>query len=276
MKPFSYKLFIFLLVFSFSFTSNSEAQEFQGQAFYFSKSKMQLGNWGARLSEGQKKQIAARLKNRLEKTFILSFNKQESMFIEDDKIDAVSGATDSWGGNFSRGDQYKNIKESTLVQSQEFYGKRFLVKDKLYRIEWTMGTETKKIGQYTSYKAKAMVPTNELAWYNFSWSDLRNTNKEKTGEEPEVKMTVVEAWYTPEIPVAHGPGEYWGLPGLILEVSAGNTTLLCSKIVMNPEEKIEIEAPDRGKEITKSDYQSTVQRKMVEMRNNRMGRRRSR
>jgi GLPGLI family protein len=82
-------------------------------------------------------------------------------------------------------------------------------------------------------------------------------------------MTAVEAWYTPQIPVSHGPAEYWGLPGLILEVSAGGTTMLCAKIIMNPKEKIKIEAPDKGKEITKNDYQNTIQTKMLEMRNNR-------
>ena len=34
---------------------------------------MELGNWGARLSKVQKNQIKARLKNRLEKTYVLSF-----------------------------------------------------------------------------------------------------------------------------------------------------------------------------------------------------------
>lgn len=236
---------------------------------------MELGRWGARMSEAQKKQIAARLKNRLEKNYILTFNMQESMFIEKQKIDAVSGATDSWGGYFSRGNQYKNIRENLLVQSQEFYGKRFLVKDKLYRIDWTIGTETKKIGNYTAYKAKAFVPYSELNWYNFSWSDLRKP-KTEDGKEPEVKMIVVEAWYTPQIPVAHGPGEFWGLPGLILEVSSGNTTLLCSEIKLNSKETIKIKAPEKGKEITKEDYASTIKNKMVDMRNNRMGRRRSR
>ena len=88
-------------------------------------------------------------------------------------------------------------------------------------------------------------------------------------------MTQIEAWYTPQIPVGHGPGEFWGLPGLILEVSAGNTIMLCSKIVMNPQEKIKIEAPDKGKVITKVAYQTTIRNKMREMRDNR-GRRRSR
>jgi GLPGLI family protein len=259
---FSLVAFIALL----SFTPNTE--EFQGQAFYYSKQKMELGDWGARMSEAQKKEIAVQLKNRLEKNYILNFNKAESIFNEKDKIDAISGATDSWGANFTRGEQYKNVKENQLVQSQEFYGKKFLVKDKLQTIDWKLGKESKQIGQYMCFNATASIPTNELTWYDFSWGDL-NTTEVKEGEEPEVAMTAVEAWYTIQIPVSHGPGEFYGLPGLILEVSAGNTIMLCSKIVMNPEEKIEIVAPDRGKEITKNDYQATVKMKMTEMRNNR-------
>lgn len=279
MKAFLSILACVSLVLLFSFKPTVE--EFQGQAFYFSKSKMELGSWGARMSEAQKKQVQARLKNRLEKTYILSFNKVESIFDEEEKLDAISGATDSWGNNFSRGKQYKNIKENALIQSQEFYGKRFLVKDKLQEISWDMGKESKQIGQYLCFKATALVPTNELAWFDFSWSDLRAQNNTVTTDstaveilEPEVKMTEVEAWYTPQVPVSHGPAEYWGLPGLILEVSAGGTTMLCSKIVMNPKEKIKIEAPDKGKEITKTEYQNTIQTKMLEMRNNR-GRRRN-
>ena len=254
-------------------------QEFQGQAIYFSKSTLELGNWGARLSEAQKKQVQERLKSRLEKTYILNFNKEASVFKEEEKLDAISGATDSWGKNFARGEQYKNIKEDALVQSQEFYGKLFLVKDKLQEIKWQMGSDTKQIGQYTCFKATAAVPTNELTWFDFSWGRLRSAEQNPadstSAQEPEIEMTEIEAWYTPQIPVAHGPAEYWGLPGLILEVSAGNTTMLCSKIVMNPDEKLRIEAPEKGKVTTKSDYQATVAMKMKEMRDNR-GRRRSR
>lgn len=263
--------------------SYSDSDDFQGQAFYVSKSKMELGRWGERLSEAQKKQIEARLKNRLEKEYILSFNKEEAIFYEDEKLDAMSGATDSWGKNFSPGKQYKNVKTNTQIQSQEFYGKKFLVKDKLQDINWKLGKETKQIGNYMCFKATASIPTNELAWYDFSWSRLRNTDNANetesdstsaSNETSDIEMTEVEAWYSPQIPVGHGPLEYWGLPGLILEVSAGNTTMLCTKIVLNPKEKLEITAPDKGKEITKKEYQKTIVEKMKEFRNNRMGRRR--
>jgi len=268
-----------ILIFLFVGLTSSQinAQEFQGKAIYITKSKMELGRWGARMSEAQKKQVAARLKNRLEKTYVLTFNKEESFFKEDEKLDAVSGATDSWGKNFSPGHQYKNVKTNTQIQNQEFYGKNFLVKDNLQEINWTLGKETKQIGNYTCFKATALIPTDELTWYNFSWSKLRQNNSETSDaetKEEDVQMTTVEAWYSPQIPVSHGPLDYWGLPGLILEVSANNTTILCSKIVLNPDEKTTIEAPNKGKEITKKAYQETIVEKMKEFRNNRGRRRR--
>jgi len=97
--------------------------------------------------------------------------------MEEDKLDAISGATDSWGKNFAQGKQYKNVKTNTLIQNQEFYGKKFLVKDQLQLIAWKMSTESKKIGSYACFKATTSIPTADLNWYNFSWSELRNKNK---------------------------------------------------------------------------------------------------
>lgn len=255
----------------FTIDRDEDIQDFQGKAYYFSKAKMDLGTWGARLSEGQKKEIEARMKNRLQKNYVLTFNREASFFEEEEQLDAMSGATDSWGKNFTPGHQYKNVKTNSQVQNQEFYGKNFLVKDSLQPIEWVMEKETKQIGNYTCFKATASIPTHVLAWYNFSWNTLNNDSDGDT--EKETPMTAVEAWYTPQIPVGHGPLEYWGLPGLILEVSAGNTTMLCSKIIMNPKEKVEIKASDKGTIVTKHEYQRIISEKMKEFRDNRGGRR---
>ena len=254
----------------------SLSKEFQGQATYVSKSKLELGRWGARMSEARKKEIAARLKNRLEKEFILTFNKEESLFVEEEQLDAISGATDSWGKNFAAGENYKNVKTNSQIQQQEFYGKKFLIKDQLQSMQWTLGTATKKIGNYTCYKATTFVPSEDLLWYSFSWSRMRSSNEEESTDkstEDEIEITQAEAWYTPEIPVRHGPSEYWGLPGLILELSAGETTILCTKIVLNPTEKIEITAPKKGSVLNKSEYQDLIQKKMTEFRENRRVRR---
>ncbi|WP_375239459.1 GLPGLI family protein [Aurantibacter sp.] len=263
-----------LLIFTTSVNRDLEyvsLDDFQAKAYYFSKQKMDLGKWGNQLTEAQKKDVASRLKNRLQKTYVLSFNKEESSFYEEEKIDAISGATDSWGKNFTPGLQYKNLKSKTQIQNQEFYGKRFMVKDSLLKIDWQLSGETKQIGNYTCFRANALIPTNDLNWYAFSWGKLRTAEK-KDGTENQIELTQVEAWYTLQIPVATGPLEYSGLPGLILEVSADNTTILCSKIVINPEEEIEIVIPNKGKEVSKQEYQDIVLQKMKEFRSNRMGR----
>ena len=252
------------------FTVPNPTQDFQGKAYYFSKSSLELGTWGSRMSEVQKKQIKARLKNRLEKTYILSFNSTESIFVEEEKIDAISGATDSWGSNFARGKQYKNISQNELIQSQEFYGKRFLIKDQLLSIDWKLGSESKDVGGYTCFKATAVVPKESLEWFNFSWSDLSSLSE---AVEKDIKLSQVEAWYTMQIPIQHGPAEFWGLPGLILEVTTENTTILCSEIISNPKEKLKISPPKKGVGINIKDYRKTIIDKMLEMRNN-MGRRR--
>ena len=137
------------------------------------------------------------------------------MFNEEEQLDAISGATDSWGKNFAAGESYKNVKTDAQIQQQEFYGKKFLVKDQLQTMEWTLGKATKKIGNYTCFKATTFIPTDDLLWYSFSWGRMRSNNttqeESNTNEQKAVEVTQVEAWYTPQIPVRHGPSEYWGL-----------------------------------------------------------------
>ena len=91
----------------------------------------------------------------------------------------------------------------------------------------------------------------------------KETSLFKQKEKP--KFMEITAWYTLDIPISQGPGEYWGLPGLILEVNAGKTSILCSKIVMNSKEKETIEAPRKGKEVTQEKYNEILKAKMKEL-----------
>ena len=79
------------------------------------------------------------------------------------------------------------------------------------------------------------------------------------------KMRDVEvvAWFTPEIPVSSGPSWYQGLPGLILEVSDDDTTILCTKIVMNPKEK-QNQKTKKGKVISNQDFVTLQDEKRAE------------
>lgn len=281
MKPLYKKMPLiafFLLATAFTFAQ----KDFQGKAYYQTKTTMDLDNWGGRqLSEQQKKQMQERMKSFLEKQFVLTFTQSESIFKEDEKLEAPGGGGRGWGmmSSFSGGAQYKNIKEKQMLQDQEFFGKQFLIKDSLPELEWEMGTETKQIGQYMCFKATAIKKVDEFDWSNMRRKEKKEDDKKTTDSidtaeksddpmsEIEVPETItVTAWYTPQIPVNNGPGEYWGLPGLILEVSAGRTTMLCSKIVLNPDEKDEIKKPNKGKEVTRTEYNQIVKDKMAEMR----------
>ncbi|MFC0603924.1 GLPGLI family protein [Winogradskyella pulchriflava] len=270
--------------------SNAFAQDFQGKAYYMSKTTMDLDEFGGRdMSPERKKQIQERMKSFLEKVYILTFNKEESIYKEDEKLEAPGGGGRGFGGfgsSLTGGPKYKNVKTKELIQDQEFFGKQFLIKDELKNLEWKMGTETKQIGNYTCFKATATKTVDEFDFRSFRPRGRGNDEKKdeekakdstKSGDETsksdnpmdeiEVPKTIeVVAWYTPQIPINQGPGDYWGLPGLILEINADRTTILCTKIVLNPEEKEDIDKPTKGDEVTQAEYNEIITKKMEEMR----------
>ena len=287
MKTNSIKLIVSLLIFLISATTFSQ-QDFQGRAIYQSKTTLDMSNFGRReMTEDQKKQIAESMKSMFEKTYILTFNKSESIYKEEEKLEAPGqgGGFRMMMGSFSGGKQYKNVKEHQLLQEQEFFGKQFLVKDSLSKLEWKLESETKLIGKYMCFKATAIKKPNEMDFNSMRRRNRDNDNEKaqdsiKTKnvmEEVEVpKEILVTAWYTPQIPINQGPGEYWGLPGLILEISADRTTILCSKIIMNPDEKDEIKAPEKGKVVSQKEYNEIMKKKIEEMREMYGGRNRDR
>ncbi|AUC84859.1 GLPGLI family protein [Polaribacter sp. ALD11] len=268
MKPL-FTLFLALIT-----VSTFAQKDFQGKATYMSKSTIDLDNFSrnGQMSEARKKQITERMKSMLEKTFILTFDKTSSIYKEDAKLEAPgAGGGFRFGGLSGGGTKYKNTKDLIALESTEFFGKNFLISDVMERPEWELGSETKKIGEYVCYKATLTKDVNPLDLSNFRrGKDDDKKKDEKVDEAP--KQIVITAWYTPQIPVSNGPGEYWGLPGLILEINEGRTTILCTEIVLNPGEKEAIEMPTKGKEITREEYTKTITQKMKEMRENFRGR----
>ncbi len=268
----------YLSIFLLFVVTATNAQDFQGKAYYESKTTMDM-NFGPKdMTEDMKKRIAERMKSMFEKTYVLTFNRSESTYKEEEKLEAPGGQGGGFRmmGSFTGGLQYKNIKDGQLLQEQEFFGKQFLINDSLPKLEWKMSGETKQIGKYTCYKATAVKKVNQMDFRSMRRKDREKAEAEKDKDstakkdimdEVEVpKEVTVTAWYTPQIPVSQGPGEYHGLPGLILEVNSDRTTILCSKIVLNPDEKEEIKTPSKGKEVTQEEYNEIMKKKMEEMR----------
>lgn len=270
------------------------AQDFQGVATYESKTALPDMSGMRRpkdITPEMEKQMQERMKKALEKTYILTFNRTESIYLEEEKLDApgenggMRMMANFMGGG---GKHYKNVKDKRFLMEKEVFGKEFLIDDTLPKIKWKMEAETRKIGDYTCYKATAVVPVDKTDFRNMrpkkdsaettDGSKDAATAKTDDAKKAETKTTnfmdsmempkevTLTAWYTPDIPVNTGPANYWGLPGLILEVSDGKTTVLCSKVVINPKEKTEIKKPSKGKKVTQAEYDDTVSKKMEEMR----------
>lgn len=282
------KKVILVLAFSAFGCLGLQAQEFQGMAVYESKTSTAdfksnfAGN--REMTPEMQKSIEERMKGMFEKTFILNFDKSASVYKEEERLDAPGQgggmrmmASMTGGG----GTLYKNVKEKLYAVDKEFMGKEFLVKDSLVNYQWKMEGETRVIGGYNCFKATTVRPASKTDFRNFRpkkedpaaakpADGEKKTNFMDNLEMP--KEVTITAWYTPEIPVNQGPENYWGLPGLILEINDGKTVILCSKIVLNPKEKTVIKAPVKGKVISQKEYDETVIKKMQEMREMNQGR----
>jgi GLPGLI family protein len=275
-----------ILLLAFAFSISIFAQNFQGYAVYESKTSVQDFRMGGReMTPEMQKNIEERMKKASEKTFILNFNKTESIYKEQEKLEAPTqgqgGMVRMMGSMFGLGGTlYKNINEKKYIVDKEFFGKEFLIKDSLEVLKWELSDETKQIGNYLCMKATAKKKVNQ--------SDFRNYRRKK--EEPKIETTKdsiktepkkttnfmdsfeipkekeITAWFTMDIPVSHGPEEYWGLPGLILEIYDDRTVVLCSKIVINPKEKTEIKAITKGSVVSQAEYDKIAKEKMEEMR----------
>lgn len=275
----------FSLAFLLAFITSNAQKDFQGIAVY--ESKTSTSDFKSRMSGNKditpemQKMIEERMKKMFEKTFILNFDKTSSIYKEEEKLDAPgqSGGmrmmSSMMGGG---GTYYKNAKDKMFTVDKEFMGKEFLVKDSLTNYKWKMEGETREIGGYVCYKATAVVPASKSDFRNFRPKKEEDVKKaeekaktegtKKTSFFDEVdlpKEVTITAWYTMDIPVNQGPEGYWGLPGLILEANDGKTTILCSKIVLNPKDKVEIKASNKGKQVSQKEYDEVVSKKMEEM-----------
>ncbi len=265
-----------------------EAQDFQGKVIYQSKTTTDLNLDGRQIPEEQKQRILERVKNATEQSFELSFDRTASLYVREQKLDAPSAGPNGRGGfrfafaGGGNGKYYKNVQNQNYVNESELFGKQFLIKDSLINWEWKLGSETKKIGDYVCYKATAVRKADTISFANFrrfrgnnrpERQARRNDTIQRDSTKSNSLLSRIEApkdrtitaWYAPEIPINQGPGPYWGLPGLILEVNDGRTAILCNKIVLNSTEKEEIKAPSKGKKVNQEEYDKILAEKMKEM-----------
>ena len=245
-------------------TGSVFAQDFSGRATYktHQKSSFKLDSTTMAANPGIQEQMETQMRKMFQKTFILDFTKSESMYKEEQELDAPKGPSSngsvmvmSFGGG-GIDVLYKNILENRMANKKELMGKVFLIKDNLVAYDWELTGETKNIGNYTCYKAVYEREEEEIQ-INMIDGEVK--------EEKVIKKRTTVAWYTPDVPISNGPRDYGGLPGLILEVNDGDLTIVCSEIVLNPKEVKEIKEPTKGKIVTRKKFGAITKEKTKEM-----------
>jgi GLPGLI family protein len=262
----------FSLFFLISLAIN--AQNITGIATYQTKTSIDLKMESKQITPEMQEQIQSMLKKQFEKTYTLTFNNTESVYQEEQSLDSA-GATGGFSmvmGSFTGGKKYKNVKNNQYKEETEFFGKPFLIEDELENIEWELIDESKQIGQYVVFKAVATQKVDSLEFTEYERKKDEEKDKSDTIVSPIDQLKLpkekkIVAWYTPQIPIKTGPDEYWGLPGLILEIQSGKTTMLCSKIIINPKTTVEIEVPKKGKSVARDEYKKIMMDKVNEMQN---------
>jgi GLPGLI family protein len=252
-------------MFSCLISGSMFAQDFSGRATYKThrKSSFELDSTTMAANPGIQEQMEAQMRKMFQKTFTLDFTKSESMYKEEQELDAPKGPSANggvmvmvMGGDGSSDILYKNISQNRMAHKTELMGKVFLIKDNLVAYDWKLTGETKNIGIYICYKA-VYEREEESIEINMIDGEVK--------EEKVTKKTTLVAWYTTDVPVSNGPNNYGGLPGLILEVNDGDLTIVCSELVLNPKKVKEIIEPVKGKIVARKKFEDIAKEKTKEM-----------
>jgi len=250
------------------------AQDFQGKAEYFTKKilnkkveKIQSDR-AEPLDPEFEKLVQEALKKATEKKYVLTFNKTECLYEQEQELQKPEATSNGMSISFSfsgSGKKYFNLKDKKNISEDEIFGKEFLIIEPLAPLNWKLMDETKKIGEYTCFKAELIRPVSEKQKQEYEEFLKKEEAKPALFKMQKPEAKVVTAWYTAEIPVSFGPNNYWGLPGLILEVNDGESILLCSKVSLSNKEKTKIKVPSTGKKVSQEEFDTIEKAKTDSM-----------
>ena len=190
-------------------------------------------NWFANLPKGRK--VGK----------VLYFNDRYSLYQKDDNssVQPLEGRQGMMMDRLSMGSAPKSVlqtswmdtKKGTRADVYELMTRLFRVEEKLENPAWKPGKEQRSILGYVC-------------------QDASRKDGDKT----------ITVWFTPEIPVSYGPGQYYGLPGLILAVELdGKNAMLALEINLDqPENKIT--KPTDGKKTSQKDFDELLKLKVKE------------
>lgn len=169
---------------------------------------------------------------------ILFFNENESIYFKNPEIKNQIDLSEGHGRFWRRLGQvnnttYINVSENLQIVETNFMGKEFLVSDTLNPLKWRISAgEQKQIVGYTCMKA----------YYKDSLKNLI-------------------VYFTPQIPKSYGPENYYGLPGIVLEVQSEKQHIIATEFtLLSPK----IVRPKKGEKMNRQKFEEIRDKKMKE------------
>ena len=176
---------------------------------------------------------------------LLSFTKDQAFYEEDlSQKDAMSKQLQGaiMKANYSKKPKaivkktWYSFEKNEHIEQREFMTRFFLVESEIERKAWKLTNKKKKVLDYVCLGA-----------------DL------EFGDE------IITAWFTSEIPVSAGPGDYYGLPGLILGVEKNEEVfILATSIDLTPPDESTLNQLDKGQKVSPEKFDQIVIEKMEE------------
>ncbi|NCT08731.1 MAG: GLPGLI family protein [Flavobacteriia bacterium] len=183
------------------------------------------------------KQIIDNQKNKI---YVLHFEKDESIFFEEEHLDAVSSNKIDLTSIFAdKGTYYFNRKSKELLIQKDLLGETFLVTNPDNYV-WELSNDKLKIGDYMCNKA-------------ITYKTIKN----RKGES--IKRTII-AWYTNSIPINYGIKDYYGLPGLIIRLDEPMISYELKSISLNSKKSFVIKKPLKGRKVTNDELEKLFEK----------------
>lgn len=173
----------------------------------------------------------------------LIFNGDESLYqpLVEEELTGVQASQPGMRMRFGRENRvlYKNLETDTMIDSRDFMQKQFLISGPATDRKWKIGKQSKMIAGYNCLQANFRLDS----------------------------MVSYEAWFTPQLPISHGPSDFHGLPGMILELNMndGVRVIKATQVTLDNSRSSAITAPTKGKSVSNEEFEKIREEKMKEM-----------
>ena len=139
---------------------------------------------------------------------------------------------------FDSGEYYIDSHTNIIQNRKTLENKKYIIN--LEPLCWTILNESRVVNGYECIKAISS---------QIFYSERKGVNQTQE----------IVAWFTPEIPVSLGPKQFYGLPGLVVEVTGEGATYTLEKLIMK-NDSVKITPFTKGEEVSIEEFQRIQKR----------------